>query len=138
MARTGGGRSPSRAFLLWATVGGLALASAAAAAVAAGSLADGPTLCLFRLTTGVPCPGCGLTRGMAWLARGELARALGLHPLAPLLAAEAAVGWVLWGAVLAGWLRRPAERPLLVLLWLNLLALFAVWGARLAAGTLPR
>lgn len=138
MSGMGGGRAPSRPFLLWAAVGGVALVAAAGAAVAAEGLGGGPILCLFRLTTGVPCPGCGLTRGMAWLARGELARAFLLHPLAPLLALEAAVGWGLWGAVLAGWLRRPAERPLLVLLWLNLLALVAVWVARLANGTLPR
>lgn len=37
--------------------------------------------CVFRFVTGVPCPGCGMTR--AWLAalRGDLAAAVAYHPL---------------------------------------------------------
>ena len=37
--------------------------------------------CAFRFVTGVPCPGCGMTR--AWLAalRGDLAAAVAYHPL---------------------------------------------------------
>ena len=119
-------------------MGGAALLATAAAAVLADTLATGPVLCLFRTVTGIPCPGCGLTRAIARLARGDLARAFILHPLAPLLAAEAVGAWGLWALVLAGKVRRPAERPLLVLLWLNLAALGAVWVARLLAGTLPR
>ena len=118
-------------------MGGAALVATAGAAALADALSTGPVLCLFRAVTGVPCPGCGLTRAIARLARGDLAQAVTLHPLAPLLAAEAVGAWGLWGLVLAGWVRKPAERPLLVLLWLNLAALGAVWVARLLAGTLP-
>lgn len=37
--------------------------------------------CWFRSVTGIPCPGCGMSR--AWLAalRGDLAAALGYHPM---------------------------------------------------------
>ncbi len=37
--------------------------------------------CVFRLVTGIPCPGCGMTR--AWLAalRGDFAAAVAYHPL---------------------------------------------------------
>ncbi len=37
--------------------------------------------CVFRFVTGVPCPGCGMTR--AWLAAlcGDLAAAVAYHPL---------------------------------------------------------
>lgn len=37
--------------------------------------------CVFRLMTGIPCPGCGMTR--AWLAalRFDFAAALAYHPL---------------------------------------------------------
>ncbi len=37
--------------------------------------------CVFRLVTGIPCPGCGMTR--AWLAalRGDFAAAAAYHPL---------------------------------------------------------
>lgn len=34
---------------------------------------------------GVPCPGCGLTRAAFALATGDVGRALGLHPLAPVI-----------------------------------------------------
>ena len=116
----------------------MALAAAAFAAVAAERLENGPVLCVFRGLTGVPCPGCGLTRGVAWLMRGKIGRAAEYHPLAPLLAVEAVVGWVLAGLVLAGFMRRPPERRLHLLLWLHLAALLAVWVMRLASGGLPR
>ena len=35
---------------------------------------DGPTLCPVALLTGVACPGCGMSRAMAWLLRGDLER----------------------------------------------------------------
>lgn len=59
---------------------------------------------------GVPCPGCGLTRAALALAAGDLAGAIGMHPLSPLLLPfGAALGWRELG------LRRPrrasVERP---------------------------
>jgi hypothetical protein len=39
-----------------------------------------PTMCLFRLTTGLPCPSCGLTRSVALLMHGQPAASLALHP----------------------------------------------------------
>lgn len=41
--------------------------------------------CPMRVTTGVPCPGCGLTRAMLALLSGDLAEALHWHPLVFLL-----------------------------------------------------
>jgi len=35
-----------------------------------------PTLCLFRNLTGWECPGCGMTRAILSLLRGDLATAL--------------------------------------------------------------
>ena len=42
--------------------------------------------CAFREATGIPCPGCGLSRAMAALLHGDWRTAVGLHAFAPLLA----------------------------------------------------
>lgn len=95
------------------------------------------TVCLFRRCTGTACPGCGLTRAMAHLVRGDITTAWAYHPLAILVAAEAVVATaLLWlttsGRIRFDWLRigtawLAAHIPLLV----------AVWLIRLATGTLP-
>jgi hypothetical protein len=38
-------------------------------------------LCGFKRVSGVPCPGCGLTRGVTALARGEVLGGLAFNPL---------------------------------------------------------
>ncbi len=43
-------------------------------------------LCPFRRLTGLPCPGCGMTRALNALAHGQWVRALSLHPLSPIVA----------------------------------------------------
>ncbi|MBI3921066.1 MAG: DUF2752 domain-containing protein [Armatimonadetes bacterium] len=37
-------------------------------------------LCLFKWITGVPCPGCGLTRSVTCLSHGHFAAAFHFHP----------------------------------------------------------
>ncbi len=41
--------------------------------------------CPVREVTGVPCPGCGLTRAVMLLLRGDFYGALKMHAYAPLL-----------------------------------------------------
>ena len=90
-------------------------------------------LCLFRRFTGIPCAGCGLTRGVVQTMHGELGEAVRLHPLAPLVVlwvasqlAEATsvavlrrrvtnripwpIAWKLYGASLAAFLGLGAWR----------------------------
>lgn len=62
--------------------------------LAAGALQVGLTLfhlpgwpCAFRATTGRPCPGCGMSRALAALVRGDWSAVLFLHAFAPLFAA---------------------------------------------------
>lgn len=55
----------------------------------------GPVLCPMPLVTGVPCPGCGITRALACATRGHLAEAFAFHPLWPLLLA--------YFGLIAGW-----------------------------------
>ena len=77
-----------------------------------------PSLCLLRNVTGLPCPGCGLTRSWVDLVRGDLGASLGHHRLGWLImlyVAAQAIRHGLWLAVprsrrssdrLGGWLDR--------------------------------
>lgn len=65
--------------LAWAVVG---VAGAQFALVLAG-LPGWP--CPLKAATGVPCPGCGLSRATAALLRGDLYTSLATHAYAPLI-----------------------------------------------------
>lgn len=77
---------------------GLALLSAGAVCATAlldpAAVADGPVVCPFRLLTGLPCPGCGMTRAWVFLAHGSVGDALMANPFA-LVTLPAAVVLVL-------------------------------------------
>jgi Protein of unknown function (DUF2752) len=98
---------------------------------------DGPTICPFALATGMACPGCGMTRAVGYLARGDLTSALTYHPLVILVALQGIAGW--------GWLMlRKSDRvqPLSnrfvsAILVGTAVSLFAVWVMRAVVGTLP-
>lgn len=98
---------------------------------------DGPTICPMALLTGVACPGCGMSRAIAWMFRGDLQQSVAYHPLAPLVVIIAAIG-VVWalGRRFRGW-RRPRTAALNSGLVVLAVLLMAVWLARLASGTLP-
>ncbi len=93
-----------------APTGVLALVSAgalcAAAALSPAAAAHGPVVCPFRLVTGLPCPGCGMTRAWVFLAHGRVGDALSANPFV-LVTLPAAVALVL--VVLVSVVRR---RPL--------------------------
>ncbi len=50
--------------------------------------------CPFRRLTGLPCPGCGLSRALTLLVRGHWSEAWNLHPFAGYV--------ILWCGMLAG------------------------------------
>ncbi|WP_340537717.1 DUF2752 domain-containing protein [Nocardioides sp. GXZ039] len=60
-------------------IGGLG-ALALAFVLAPDGVEDGPILCPFRRLTGLPCPGCGLTRSWVYLAHGRWEDAFAAHP----------------------------------------------------------
>ena len=62
---------------------------------ASGQVAHLPALCPFYILTGLPCPGCGLTRAFICLGHGHFVESLHWNPL----------GWLLFGLCLALWLR---------------------------------
>ena len=45
----------------------------------------GVPVCLFRAMSGLPCPGCGLTRALSSLIQGDPAAAFSYHPFAFIL-----------------------------------------------------
>jgi len=66
--------------------GGL-LALATACFLSPQHIADGPVICPFRRLTGLPCPGCGLTRSFVYLVHGWWRDALLANPFGPVLVA---------------------------------------------------
>ena len=65
-----------------------------------------PELCTLKATTGLPCPGCGLTRSWVSAVHGDLAASLGHHPLGWLVLLYAAAQGARHGA----WLALPRKR----------------------------
>jgi len=61
--------------------------------------------CPFYRVTGIPCPGCGLSRGCAALLRGQWHTAIKLHAFSPLLLAG--IFLVALGAALPPGIVRP-------------------------------
>ena len=72
----------------------LALTAVAAAQLASVAAGAGGWPCPIRSLTGVPCPGCGLTRATVALVRGEWRESLAAHAFAPLLLAAVLVAAV--------------------------------------------
>ena len=103
------------------------------------SLLSLPSLCVFHITTGLPCPGCGMTRAIVCCCHGRFADSIGYHPLGLIVFAWLVVAAVPRLPFPNSWRSRFPAIPLplrgaggLILVGL----LFAVWGARLA-GWLP-
>ncbi len=70
--------------------GGVVAFGAAALVFSPEHIEDGPVICPFRRLTGLPCPGCGLTRSWVYLAHGWWRESFLAHPF----------GWVAVVAVL--------------------------------------
>ncbi len=131
----------SPAARLWLLAGLAGLAGLAILHVWVPSGDSASAICLSRRLFHLPCPGCGMTRAFAHLAKGEWAAALRDHPLAPVVGLQMILGWAAWGmtAVAKRPLRLPVrlESLLLALLLANIAALAALWLGRVATGTLP-
>ena len=97
----------------------------------------GTTFCVFRLCTGVSCPGCGLTRSAAWLVRGDFSRSWDYHPLLVPLLLILAGSWVWWFMMSRDRADHPSSRMTTGLAFGMTAALGAVWIVRFALGALP-
>ncbi len=50
-----------------------------------GNLDNEQSLCPFKMLTGFPCPGCGITKSMVYFYDGNLVKSLGYHLFGPLV-----------------------------------------------------
>lgn len=76
--------------------------------------------CVFQNVTGLPCPGCGLTRAGLALLSGDLQRSLYYHTmLIPIL--------ILILLALTGWIKK--IKP--IYLWLMVVLIFLYYGVRM-------
>jgi hypothetical protein len=64
--------------------------------------------CHFLTTTGLPCPGCGMTTSFAWFARGNLVASAYVQPMGTALSLLAAV--TVWVGFYIAFTGRPVYR----------------------------
>ncbi|MBQ9116071.1 MAG: DUF2752 domain-containing protein [Clostridia bacterium] len=84
-------------------------------------------LCLLLGMTGIPCPGCGLTRATLSALRGDLSTALAYHPLF-------AVPYILIALGLISIPLKKHRRLILFAVLLLAAAMIVCWIVRLAGG----
>lgn len=97
----------------------------------------GLVLCPFRLITGHACPGCGITRAVSHLFKGNWALAVGYHPLAPVVVLWLAGAWLYLLGLSQGWWRRLPRSFLITTSVLLAVSFLGVWAFRWATGSLP-
>lgn len=114
----------------------LALTAAAAAHLIVTAAGLPGWICPWKAATGIPCPGCGLTRATIRFARGDFAEALRLHPFAPI--AVTGIALIVTAAILPTPMRDRLVRGVARLdprgftSAILLVSLLAVWLAKLA------
>lgn len=98
-----------------------------------------PSICVFRMLTGLPCMTCGLTRAFHALSLGHFWEAVAYHPLSPLVYGLTVFHLLVASLRLFGWRPRrlalpdPVKRMAGVMVTL----LFASWVVRLLEIALP-
>lgn len=107
--------------------GGSALDALCGAGSTGGAEARGARLCEYRIETGRPCLGCGGTRALRRMSRGDWRSALAANPLG------AYAGLALWLLALGGLGAAITGRPAVVKVSLGIAAALApaafVWNA---------
>ncbi len=96
---------------LGAAVVGLAGTAAVGAAcvITPAGIADGPGICPFAMMTGLPCPGCGLTRSWVAFMHGDVGASFRFNVFGPILLVLTVVTIVVAVATLVRRRRPPLE-----------------------------
>lgn len=104
---------------------GISLALALAAYILVLWLTGNSSVCVVKVYTGLPCPGCGLTRSFLSLFHGHIGEAFFWHPL---------WWWVVLGPLLYWQLPRRTKTPektRTLIIWLTLAMLVLVYIIRM-------
>ena len=109
----------------------------AAAMSAIGAVGAGPTLCPIALVTGTACPGCGMTRAIVALLRGDLSSSWDAHPLAAVVVGQATLAAAWWAAARWGRVAAPSAGRIAAAAAVTGVGLVVVWLVRVATATLP-
>lgn len=120
-----------------ALVTGIAVAGLGLLAVILPEPPGAPTLCLFKIVTGHPCPACGFMRAARLLVRGDVSGAFVVNPLdtaAMLLVPPAAFVWAVLRSRGMRVTLTVARRARVVLWWLTGAIVGANWVYVLAVG----
>ncbi len=80
--------------------------------------------CPFHAMTGLWCPGCGATRAVGDLIRGDVASAVSSNALAIVLVVASVAGWGLWVAARVRGRPLSIQRPPLWVLLSGLVVVF--------------
>jgi len=100
----------TNAGLVWALLSAVFAASVLLPLPASGGrIAHLPSVCLFYQLTGLPCPGCGLTRSFVCIGHGYWRDSLHWHPLGLGIYAVFLLLWLRCGVY---WLRGVTLLPL--------------------------
>ena len=99
------GTSKRFAFMVVAALSVVFLASAFYTPAAVQPDGSYATLCGFKMITGLPCPGCGLTHSFCSLGQGDISSAFSFNALGPPLFLAAGGVWLRFVFVLIGRLR---------------------------------
>lgn len=83
--------------------------------------------CPMVIVTGLPCPGCGMTRSLFFLATGRVGQSLWIHPMGVPIAAL--VFYFLWNRYVLG--RNAKGMKVLVIVAIVLLVILYIWRMRL-------
>ena len=112
-----------------------AAALGAACVFSPSGVESGPPLCPFAVMTGLPCPGCGLTRSWVAFMHGDVGSAFTFNAFGPVFLVLTAVGFSLLGFIIGLWAKNFEQLQIIPLMVITPLVFLG--GAFYSASMLP-